>query len=102
MKRIEIGDMEDFPEGKIHGVDVDDRKFIIINLDGELHALDGVCTHAYAELRTGFLMGDSVRCPLHLSQFDVETGEALSPPAEDSLEKYDVEVEGSKVFLAVD
>lgn len=102
MKRVEIGKTGDFLEGKIHCVEVDDEQYIVVNLDGELHALDGICTHAYAELRTGFLTGDAVRCPLHLSQFDVETGEAITPPAEEPLRKYRVEIEGETVYLVLE
>ncbi len=102
MKRVEIGELDDFPEGKIHGVDVEDRQFVVVNLGGELHALDGICTHAYAELRTGFLLGDAIRCPLHLSAFDVESGEVLGPPAEDPLKKYSLEIEDGRVFIVLD
>lgn len=102
MRRVEIGRREDFPEGRVHGVEVDEEQFIVVSLDGELHALDGICTHAYAELRRGFLTGDTVRCPLHLSQFDVETGEAVTPPAEEPLRTYDVEVEGETVYLVLE
>ncbi len=102
MKRVEIGKLGDFPEGRIHGVDLEEAQLIVVNLEGKLHALDGICTHAYAELRTGFLTGDSIRCPLHLSQFDVETGEAVTPPAEEPLQKHKVEVEGNLVYLVLD
>ncbi|MEE9237877.1 MAG: non-heme iron oxygenase ferredoxin subunit [Thermoplasmata archaeon] len=102
MKRVEIGKLEDFREGAIHGIDIDERKLIVVNLDGELHALDGICTHEYAELRRGFLTGDTVRCPLHFSQFDVETGEAITTPAEEPLEKFRVEVEGESVYLLLE
>ncbi len=102
MKRVEIGKVEDFQEGGIHGVNVQDRKFILVNLEGKLHALDGICTHEYAELQRGFLTGDSVRCPLHLSQFDVETGEAINPPAEEPLKKYGLEVEEGVVYLILE
>ncbi len=99
---MEIGKLDNFPEGQIHAVDLDDKQLIVVNLDGTLHALDGICTHAYAELRTGFLMGDSIRCPLHLSQFDVDTGEALSPPAEEPLEKFEVELDGDTVYVVME
>lgn len=99
MGRVEIGKLEDFPEDKIHAVEVDEKPYIVVNLDGGLHALDGICTHAFAELRRGFLTGDAVRCPLHLSQFDVTTGEAITPPAEEPLRTYAVEVEGETVYL---
>lgn len=101
-ERVAIGSEEDFPKGRIHGVEVGDRQVIVVNLDGALHALDGICTHQYAELKRGFLTGDAVRCPLHLSQFDVETGEAVNPPAEEALRKYGVEVEGGTVYLVLE
>lgn len=101
MKRVKIGRLDDFPEGKIHGVDLDDKQLIVVNLKGSLHVLDGVCTHAYAELRRGFLTGNAVRCPLHLSQFDIETGEALALPAEEPLEKFEVELEGESVYVVM-
>lgn len=102
MSRVPIGAVSDFPAGKIHGVEVEGRPLVVINLDGTLHVLDGICTHAYAELRTGFLLGDSFRCPLHLSQFDVRTGKALGPPAEEPLQTYPVEVEGDQVFIELE
>ena len=44
--------------------------------------MQGICSHEYFELDKGFLTGDSLTCALHLSRFDLETGEALDPPAE--------------------
>lgn len=101
-KRVPVGALDTFEAGRIHGLEVDGRQLILVNLDGTLHVLDGICTHAYAELATGFLTEEYVRCPLHLSQFDVETGEAVSPPAEEPLRTYPVEVEGDAVFVLLD
>ncbi len=94
-KRVPLGALDSFEAGRIHGLEVDGRQLILVNLDG-------ICTHAYAELATGFLTGEYVRCPLHLSQFDVETGEAVSPPAEEPLRTYPVEVEGDAVYVVLD
>ena len=43
--------------------------------------MQGICCHEYFELDKGFLTGDSITCALHLSRFDLETGEPLDPPA---------------------
>ncbi|MFQ5907989.1 MAG: Rieske (2Fe-2S) protein [Thermoplasmata archaeon] len=99
--RVLLGKLGDFDEGRIHGLEVEGRQLILVNLGGTLHVLDGICTHAYAELAMGFLTGEYVRCPLHLSQFDVETGEAIGPPAEEPLQTYPVEVEGDSVYVLV-
>jgi nitrite reductase/ring-hydroxylating ferredoxin subunit len=40
-------------------------------------------------------------CALHLSRFDLETGEALDPPAELPLALYTVIVENDRIFIEV-
>ena len=75
---------------------------MIVNLDGTLHALDRVCTHEDADLSTGFLIGSVVTCPLHLSRFDVVTGEVQNPPAMKPLKTYSLKVEGTSVYVQLD
>ena len=47
----------------------------------------------------GFLTGDSVTCALHLSRFDLFSGEALDPPAVLPLMRWPVSVEEGSVVL---
>jgi len=99
---LEVGDASDIPPGTIRGVEYGDRRFIVVNVEGDFFALDGICTHAYAELAMGFLAADRVICPLHLSQFDARSGEALSPPAEVALRTHPTRVQDGKVFVVVE
>ena len=55
--------------------------------------MQGVCSHEYFELDKGFLTGDTLTCALHLSRFDLETGDPLDPPADEPLEVYPVFVD---------
>jgi len=73
-------------------VDMTDILVVHDEADG-WHATQGICTHEYFELDKGFLTGDTLTCALHLSRFDLETGEALDPPAEVPLALYPVEVD---------
>jgi nitrite reductase/ring-hydroxylating ferredoxin subunit len=83
-------------------VQVDGTDLLVIHdSDGNLHATQGICTHEYFELDKGFLTGDTLTCALHLSRFDLETGEALDPPAELPLALYPAEVEGDQVVLTL-
>lgn len=84
------------------GIEHDGRRILIINLDGQLHAWDGMCTHEEADLSTGFLIGEEITCPLHLSRFNLLTGEAVNPPAEKPLTKYNVKVENGEIFVELD
>ena len=80
-------------------VQVDGTDILLVNLDGTFHATQGTCSHEYFELDKGFLTGDSLTCALHLSRFDLESGEALDPPAELPLAKYPVAVDAGELVL---
>jgi hypothetical protein len=51
-----------------------DRVVAIANVDGQFHALDGLCQHQGGPLGTGTLCGTIITCPWHGWQFDVTTG----------------------------
>lgn len=99
---IRVGHLSEIPPGTIVGVGEGEDKILIANVGGKIHAVHGVCTHEYADLTTGFLMENRITCPLHLSQFDVTTGEVLGPPAATPLRKYSVKIEGEEVYVEVD
>ena len=79
-------------------VQVDGTDILIVHRDG-MHALQGICSHEYFELDKGFLTGDSVTCALHLSRFDLSSGEALDPPAVLPLMRWPVSVEEGSIVV---
>jgi len=85
----------------MRAVDLGDKKLMIVNVDGKLFATDRICTHETADLSTGFLIGSVVTCPLHLSRFDVATGEVQNAPATVPLKTYGLKVEGTSVYVQV-
>lgn len=94
-------ELSDVPAGSMRAVDLGDKRLMIVNLDGELYATDRVCTHETADLSTGFLIDSVVTCPLHLSRFNVMTGEVQNPPATVPLKTYGLKVEGTSVYVQV-
>jgi len=82
-------------------VQVDATDILLVNLEGRIRAYQGICSHEYFELDKGFLTGDSLTCALHLSRFDLLTGEALDPPAELPLAMYPAEVVAGRVILVL-
>ncbi|MFM8734313.1 MAG: Rieske (2Fe-2S) protein [Pirellulales bacterium] len=50
------------------------RMVAVANVDGTLHAIDGLCPHQGGPLGTGALCGTTLTCPWHGWQFDVTTG----------------------------
>lgn len=80
---------------KAHGAEV-----ALYNVGGQIYATDDVCSHAGGSLSEGELEGHVVTCPLHGSQFDVRTGEAVGPPADEPVSRYQVKVEGEDILVA--
>ena len=94
MRRIDLFGLDEVPPGTMKMAVVDGTdQVLVVNSGGQLYAMQGVCTHEYFELDKGFLTGDTLTCALHLSRFDLETGDALDPPAEVPLVLYPVEVD---------
>jgi 3-phenylpropionate/trans-cinnamate dioxygenase ferredoxin component len=94
IRRVTVARADDIPAGTMQFVQVDMTDVLIVHADDDSwHATQGICTHEYFELDKGFLTGDTLTCALHLSRFDLETGEALDPPAELPLALYPVEVD---------
>lgn len=85
----------------MYSFDVEEKKLLITNLGGKLFATDRICTHAEADLSTGFLSEQGVRCPLHLSVFNLENGTPQNPPAEAALKIYNVKIDHNEIYVEV-
>lgn len=99
---VEVAKTAEIPPGQCKPVIIGDRMLAIINLAGEFHAIDNICTHAYVELCGGMILGDRIQCPLHGAQFNIRTGAVESPPAYEPLKTYPVRVEGEGILVQVE
>ncbi len=98
---IKACDSSNVESGELFGFDHDEKKILLANLDGKIYATDRICTHAEADLSTGILSEEGVRCPLHLSVFNLENGSPQNPPAEESLKTYNVKIDNNEVYVEV-
>ena len=101
MRRIDLLAVEEVPEGTMKMAWVDGADQVLVVNTGELVAVQGICSHEYFELDKGFLTAGTLTCALHLSRFDLSSGEPLDPPAELPLAVYPVIVEGGRIFIEV-
>jgi 3-phenylpropionate/trans-cinnamate dioxygenase ferredoxin subunit len=91
----------ELPDGSMATVDLEGQHILLARIAGEVQAVSGTCTHAEADLGLGFLVEDRITCPLHLSSFDLRTGEVLNPPATEPLQKFNVKIEDGTIFVEV-
>ncbi len=80
-------------------VKVGRTEVLLCNVDGEIFAIEDVCTHDGGELDQGQLDGCTIMCPRHGAMFDVKTGTALTLPAIVPVPTYEVRVEGDDIFV---
>jgi 3-phenylpropionate/trans-cinnamate dioxygenase ferredoxin component len=102
VRRIDLLGVDEVPPGtmKMAWVDGTDQ-VLVVNTNGDLVAVQGICSHEYFELDKGFLTAGTLTCALHLSRFDLGNGEPLDPPAELPLAVYQVVVEGDRILIEV-
>jgi nitrite reductase/ring-hydroxylating ferredoxin subunit len=93
--------VNDLADGSMAAVDVKGFHVLLAKVGGEVCAVEGTCTHEKTDLGLGFLIEDRVVCPLHLSQFDLRTGQVLNPPAEVPLKRFNVKIEDETIFVEI-
>lgn len=85
--------------GKPVAIDVDGVAVCVARIGDEVFAVEDTCTHSDASLSEGEITGTKIECWLHGAEFDLRTGEALTPPATAALKTFKVEVNGNQVVV---
>jgi toluene monooxygenase system ferredoxin subunit len=87
--------------GEMVGVDVDGRRILIVNVDGNICAYEDRCLHRSLPLSQGKLVGTRLLCRAHEWEYDACTGQGVNP-AGISLRRYDVHVEDGDILVTLD
>jgi nitrite reductase/ring-hydroxylating ferredoxin subunit len=98
---VKIAQKKDVAPGGGIAVEAGGKQIALFNIDGTYYAIDDECTHAGGSLAEGTLDGHTVTCPWHGAEFDVKTGRAISPPADDNVKGYKVVVEGEDIKIEI-
>ncbi len=96
-----VAETEDIEPGKMKSVREQGTAVLLVNVDGNIYALNDFCTHSRCYLHEGKLKGKTLTCRCHFAEFDVTTGGVLGPPAKRPLVTYPVKVEGKHVLVAM-
>lgn len=99
---IDVCAADELKPGDYKTLWIDDREVAVINVGGEIYAIQDVCTHDGGELTGGVIDGCEIECPRHGARFDIRTGEVLAPPAYEPIPRYSVEIRDGRIFVASD
>jgi len=97
--RIDLCGTDEVAPGTALKVDTAELAVAVFNLDGEFYVIDDNCTHGPGLLSEGFIEGDVVECPFHNGQFNIKTGEVVSPPCMVPIKTYKTVVENGRVLI---
>jgi 3-phenylpropionate/trans-cinnamate dioxygenase ferredoxin component len=93
--------VQDVPEEGVLPVRMGAIDLLICRHEGVLYAIENRCSHADMPLDCGRVKFGWISCPAHGARFDLESGEALGPPATDPIRTFAVRVQGDDVCVAI-
>ena len=94
-----LADRSQIASGKTLRIERNGEPILLCNVDGEIYAIEDLCTHDGGELDQGELDGCRIECPRHGAFFDVTTGAALTMPAILPVRTYKVRLAGDAIFI---
>ena len=88
---VELIEADALWDGEMESFDVGDDEVLVVKVDGQIRAYDGICPHQSQSLVEGDLEGGILTCRAHEWQFDVRTGQGVNP-TDTCLLRHDVRV----------
>jgi nitrite reductase/ring-hydroxylating ferredoxin subunit len=99
--RLELCSTADVAPGTALKVETGGLALAVFNVDGQFYVTDDACTHGPGSLSEGYIEDDVVECNFHNGQFNIRTGEVVSPPCMVAVKTYAVLVIDGKVTIEV-
>ena len=96
---IDVAAEADLFEGVGIAVAPEGQDIALFSVEGEVFAINNLCSHGNAKLCDGFVEGRHVECPFHQAQFSLRDGSVQCGPATEAVKSWPVKIEGGRVLL---
>ncbi|MGM0517156.1 MAG: Rieske (2Fe-2S) protein [Pseudomonadota bacterium] len=97
---IRVCETRELAPGEHRVVEGPDDDILVVNADGVILAVIDECSHQELPISDGPIDGDIITCPWHNAEFCLRDGEALSAPAYEPIDCYDVRVENDTIYVS--
>ena len=94
-----VASLEEVAPGTLKGVRAKKELIVLANVDGDVCALEDLCSHQDFPLSDGELDGDQVVCIHHGARFDACSGKNTALPAIRPVRTFPVEVRDGEIFV---
>ena len=95
----DVAAQADLFEGAGIAVAPEGQDIALFSVDGEVFAINNLCTHGNAKLCEGFVEGHNVECPFHQAMFNLRDGSVSCGPATEPVKTWSVKMAGGRVYL---
>ncbi|QBE47576.1 non-heme iron oxygenase ferredoxin subunit [Leucobacter triazinivorans] len=100
MPRYKVIAVSDLMQDQATRVVLDDVPIaVVLDAQGDVHAIGDTCSHGQISLSEGFVEGDTLECWAHGSAFSLRTGVPQNLPAYEPVPVYAVEIEDGDVYI---
>ncbi len=93
--------VSELADGEIRAVELDGVPVAVVHTQGDVFAIENVCSHEEVPLSEGDVEDCTLECWLHGSRFDLRTGEPTGLPATEPVPVYPVRIDGGDVYVSV-
>jgi 3-phenylpropionate/trans-cinnamate dioxygenase ferredoxin component len=98
---VEVAKRSQIPASGAIAVEVEGKCLALVNLRGEIFALEDSCPHEAGPLSEGHIIGEEIECPWHRSCFNIKTGRVTRDPSMEDVATYKVRLAGDAVEVEV-
>ena len=94
-----IAETGELSPGQMKKIQAGGKQLLLCNAEGDYYVVDEMCSHEDYSLHLGCIQGKKIKCSLHGSYFDLQSGEALVDPADEPIGTYPVKVEAGRIWV---
>jgi nitrite reductase/ring-hydroxylating ferredoxin subunit len=98
---VKVASVGALPATGMLAVSAGQEDILVARIGDDYFAIDGWCSHEAGLLAEGHLHEGTceVECPIHEGFFDLKTGRASAPPADEPVSVYEVRIDGDDILV---
>jgi uncharacterized membrane protein/nitrite reductase/ring-hydroxylating ferredoxin subunit len=97
--RVVVQSVDTLKKDQMRLIHVGKKRIVVANTGDQYVAFDDRCSHKGASLAGGAMICNTVQCPWHGSQFDVNNGSVKAGPAKELIRTFKVQLDGSSLIV---
>jgi 3-phenylpropionate/trans-cinnamate dioxygenase ferredoxin subunit len=96
---IKAFEADELPLGGMKRFEFEQHRYLIVNVDNQIYAVDDQCSHEEVSLYLGCIQDHNIKCSLHGSRFCLKTGRPLEEPADEPIGTYPVKIDDNQILI---